>query len=56
MNFFKNLFGNTPIEPLGVNCKIECSCSCPGDSFDASAETGKDAVQSNPHLNGKKVS
>lgn len=56
MNFFKNLLGNISIEPLDVKCKIECSCNCKGSSFDASAETGKEGVQTSGHLNGKKVS
>lgn len=56
MNFFKNLFGSTSIEPLEVTCKIECTCSCPGSSFDQSAETGKTTtLQTDGHLNGKKV-
>lgn len=56
MDFFKKLFRSDSIEPLDVNCKIECACNCSGDSFDASAATGKDSVQSGGHLNGKKVS
>lgn len=57
MNFFKNLFGSTSIEPLEVTCKIECTCSCPGSSYDQSAEIGKTTtLQTDGHLNGKKVS
>lgn len=55
MNFFKNLFGPDSIEPLDVNCKITCSCNCPGNSFDASADGGKDAVSTGSQLNGKKT-
>ena len=57
MNFLKNLFGGASIEPLDVTCKIECTCKCEGNSFDASAETAKGApLQNDGHLNGKKVS
>ena len=57
MNFFKNLFGGASIEPLDVTCKIECTCSCPGDSFDQSAQIGKAGpLETGGHLNGKKVS
>ena len=33
MNFFKNLFGNNALLPLGYVCSVRCTCKC-GDNLD----------------------